>query len=276
VEGYVVTGVGTTTLQVDPVFPSSAPYPVVIIEQSFRVMREGVQRCSTGQMALNVAEAGLYYFDVELISEGTGDLWNIAANLQFTVSLFRSDGYYLTTDDENLTFSPVEKPRLVLSRSVLASGVDDDPVNATPLTNTNIQVTYDRLSLVSDVQNFLTAETERVVCANPLARHLIPHFVRMTVEYTGGSTEDVVLADIEDYIHNLFPIDTLDASDVQKLVTDRGATYVKNPLDMLAIVHNLDRSIWAQRSQNQLSTSRLSSFIADVVTVSRNMSGAKI
>ena len=276
VEEYVVTGVGTTTLLVDPVFPSSAPYPVVVNEQSFRVMREGVQRCSTGQMALNVAEVGLYYFDVELVSEGTGDLWNIAANLQFTVSTYRSDGYYLTTDDENLTFSPVEKPRLVLSRSVLASGVDDDPVNATQLTSTNIQITYDRLSLVSDVQNFLTAETERVVCANPLARHLIPHFVRMTVEYTGGSTEDVVLADIEDYIHNLFPIDTLDASDVQKLVTDRGASYVKNPLDLLAIVHNLDRSIWAQRSQNQLSTSRLSSFVADVVTVSRNMSGAKI
>ena len=36
-----------------------------------------MQRISTTQMALNEAEAGLFFFDVELVSQGTGDFWNI-------------------------------------------------------------------------------------------------------------------------------------------------------------------------------------------------------
>jgi len=270
---YDIVSVGTLTLTVDVTFAADPHWGSSISDQTFRVLRSGVQRVSTTQMADNVGDAGLHYFDVELISQGAGDAWNIGSGEQLTVRGYRSDGYYLTTDDENLTFSPSERPRLVISRTILENGVDDDPRNATQVTGQSIQVTYDRSVTVSNVQDFAMSEVERVVCASPLSRHLIPHYIRYDFEYFGGSTEDIVLADHEKYIRNLYPADTLDASDLQKLASDRGATKVTNPLTLIAVVHRVDRSIWVQRSQDSLSTSRLSAFIPDQLNVTRNVTG---
>jgi hypothetical protein len=279
---YVIEAVGRTTLTlktdgVTDAFGLTSPFlGPTVTDQSFEVHRVGMQRISTTEMASNVAEAGLYYFDVELVSEGTGDLWNISSGQQLEVSGYRSDGWYLATDDPNLTFSEAELPRLILSKSILELGVDDSPSNATHLTSENIQVTYDRSELVTSVQSYLSAETERVVCSNPLSRHLIPHFVRFDIVYAGGSREEIVVGDIENYLKELSPVDSLDASDLQKIVTDRGANYVQNPLDLVAIVHRVDRTMWAQRSQDRLSTGRLSAFISDRITVYRDVSGGSL
>jgi len=267
---YTVSAVGTITLTVSGTFPNVAEWGNPV-EQTFRVRRVGVQRISTTEMAENQAEAGLYYFDVELISEGAGDFWNIDSGQQLMVAGYRSDGWYLTTEDENLTFSEVEEPSLVISRSILEPGVEDDPQNATQITGQNIQIEYDRSTTVGLVQSFASSEVERVVCSNPLSRHLLPHFVRFDMTYTGGSRESVVIPEVEKYIRELFPVDSLDSSDIQKRATDRGATYVVNPIDLIAIVHNVDRSVWAQRSQDRLSTGRLSAFIPDRLNIMRNV-----
>lgn len=239
--------------------------------QQFKVFREGVQRISTSEMVNNKADASLYFFDVELVSEGTGDQWNISASQQLTVTGFISDGYYLTTEDSNLTFSTVERPILVISKSILENGVDDDPSNATKIAGQNLQVTYDRSSLVEDTQNFIQSETERVICSSPLGRHLIPHFVRLDLNYIGGSREDVVTPDIEDYIRGLTPVEALESSDIQKILSGRGATSITNPIDLIAIVHNVDRTITAARSQNALTTGRLAAFIPDILNIVRNV-----
>jgi hypothetical protein len=262
-----------TTLTVD----SATPFPVVseyaspITNQTFRVRRTGVQRISTTEMEDNDTEASLFYFDVELVSEGSGDFWNIDADEQMTATGFKSDGYYLSTDDENLTFSDTEEVKLIVSRSILESGVDDDPENATQITGQNLLVRYDRSSAVTNVQNFAQSDFERAIAANPLVRHLVPHFVRFDVTYFGGSEESIVVPDLEKLIRELFPIDTLDASAVQKTILDRGATKITNPLTLLAIVHNVDRTITAQRSKDSLSTTRLAAFVPDILNVTRSV-----
>jgi hypothetical protein len=235
------------------------------------VLRTGVQRVSTSQMQENTAEAGLYYFDVELVSEGTGDLWNIDAGQQLTPTGYKSDGYYLTTEDSNLTFSSVERPRMVISKSILEEGVDDDPNNATQLAGQNLLITYDRSSLVEDVQNYISSETERVVNSSPLARHLIPHFVRFDATYIGGAKEEVTVPAVEDYINKIAPAEALESSDIQKILSDAGATSITNPIDLIALVHNVDRSVTAARSQNQLTTGRLAAFIPDLLSITRNI-----
>lgn len=269
---YNIVRVATTVLEMTPAFPTSSPWSDPVTEQTYAVERLGVQRICTTQMADNEAEAGLYFFDVELVSEGGGDDWNIDADLQLTVTGFRSDGYYLTTNNENLTFSDVEEPQLVLSRSILEEGVDDDPVNATQLSNQNILITYDRVNLVAEVQNYASSDVERVVCSSPLARYLIPHFVRYDLRYVGGSRESVVIPELEQQIRDLFPYDALESSDIQKVVLDRGATSVTNPIDIIAIVHYPDRTVYAARSQNALTTGRLAAFIPDVLDVERSTS----
>jgi hypothetical protein len=269
---YSIASIASPTdLVVTPAFPSATPFVSPITRQTFKIFREGVQRIVTTVMADNKAEAGLFFFDVELVSEGTGDQWNVDRGLQMTIEGFRSDGYYLTTDDPNTSFSAAESISLVLSRTVFENGVDDDPDNATQISGQNLQITYSRLPLVNNLQNFLSSDVERVVCANPLGRSLIPHFVRFDVRYAGGSRESVVVPEVEQYINTLFPQDALESSRVQKILTNRGATSITNPIDLIALVHNVDRSVYATRSQDRLTTGRLAAFIPDRLDIKRNL-----
>jgi len=263
--GYLILVVNDGSVMVD----SSTLFGTTESRVKWRIRRLSTQRCSSTQMNSNTAKAGLYYFDVELVSEGTGDLYNIDSNVQMFAEGYRSDGYYLTTDDSDLTFSTVEKPRLHVSRSILEVGVSDSPSSATQLSGQNLEVTYDRSTLTSDVQNFVLSETERVVCSNPLSRHLVPHFVRFDFEYTGGSSADVVSGDIATYIQKLYPSDFLESSDLVNKAYQRGASSVVSPIDLIAVVHNYDRTVQAQRSQNALNTGRLAAFLVDVINVNR-------
>jgi hypothetical protein len=267
-DGYTISVVNADTLGGGSVVVSS-PFSVTESRVKWRVRRPSTQRCSSTQMNGNTAAAGLYYFDVELVSEGTGDLYNIDSGVQLRAEGYRSDGYYLTTDDPNLAFSTVEKPRLHVSRSILEVGVSDSPSNATQLSGQNLEISYDRSTLTSDVQNFVHSETERVVCSNPLARHLIPHFIRFDFEYVGGSSSDVVSNDFANYVTGLFPADYLESSDLVNKAYQRGATSVVSPIDLVALVYNYDRTIWAQRSQNALNTGRLAAILFDVINVKR-------
>ena len=253
-------------ITVTPSFPLGL---VDVQNQQFTVFREDLQRIVSTSMANNVADAGLYYFDVELLSEGTGDQYNIGSQVQLTVTGFRSDGYYLTTDDPNLSFSPVERPKLHISRSILEVGVTDAPSNATQLLGQNLQVQYDRSSLTSDVSNFITSDTERVINQSPLARHLKPYFVRFTASYLGGSNTDVTIPDLQSLISGLPPTSALEVSDIEKTLLNRGARVVDNPIDLVAVIHNVDRSVTVERSQNKLNTGRLAAFIPDVLLVTR-------
>lgn len=268
---YKVSAVTATQLTVIEVFGLTGAYtPPTLTRQGYRIFRSGVQRISTTKMSAQTDGASLYYFDVELVSEGAGDVYNIDAALQLAVEVFRSDGYFLTTDDSNLTFSTVERPKMVISKSILENGVDDDPNNATQIVGQNIQVTYERSQLVADVQNFITSETERVINESALARHLIPHFVRYDFSYVGGSREDLLLQDQQKLITDLFPADALESSDLQKTAIDRGAVSIRNPIDIIAVVHNEDRTVTAARSQDALTTGRLAAFIPDILNIRRN------
>jgi len=263
---YTITSVSDGALLVTPAFTYSES------SVKYQISRPGTQRCSSTQMSANTSAAGLYYFDVELVSEGTGDQYNIDSNVQLHARGYRSDGYYLTTEDSNLTFSVTERPHLHVSRSILEVGVSDKPSNATQLSGQNLEVTYDRSTLTSDVQNFVLAETERVVCSNPLSRHLVPHLVRFDLEYVGGSSADIVSNDITTYVQKLFPSDFLEVGALVNIAYQRGATGVMNPIDLIAIVHNYDRTVQAQRSQNALNTGRLAAFMVDVINVNRRSS----
>jgi hypothetical protein len=264
---YAIADALPGELRLDRALPNAGANPT--LRQHFRVVRPGVQRISATAMARQLGPEGLYHADVELVSVGTGDIFNIEAELPMEVRGYRADGYWLTTEDPNLSFSPAERPVLHLSRSILDVGVSDDPENASPLSGQNLDVQYERSALTSHVQGFLSAETERVVNASPLARHLLPHFVRFDLRYAGGSRETEVLADLERYIRALAPADALEVSAIEKIVLDRGASSIDNPIELLAIVHGIDRTVTMARSKNRLLTGRLAAFIPDAIRIVR-------
>lgn len=268
---YIVSQVAANQLIITTAFPNNPPAGQVTNEQ-YSIVRLGLQRICSTQMATQQADASLYYVDVEVVSQGTGDLWNIGPNTAMTITGYQADGYWLTTKDSDLTFSTVEPLYLHLSRTILQVGVSDDLENATQLSGQNIQITYDQSSLTANVSNFVTAETERVICESPLARHLIPYFVRFNLTYTGGSTTDVTVPAIETYVTDLLPSALLQVSDLEAILSGKGATSITNPVTLVAIIHNFDRSVTAEWSQNFLNTGRLAAFIPDVISVARNAS----
>lgn len=274
-QNNTATNAGTT--YVVEVAPSGNPNRVRLsaalpaaTRQQFKVLRQHLQRIVSTDMAKNTETPGLYYFDVQLISEGAGDIYNIAPDLPMKVFGYASDGYLIETENPSLTFSPVERSVLRVSRTIFEVGASDDPDNAVQLSGQNLQVNYQRSPVTEDVNSFLLAETERVICQSPLSRHLQPFFVRMNVVYSGGSRESDIQPYVEDYISDLQPSDTLESSDIQAVLQGRGATSITNPIELVAVVHDFDRSVRLERSKNGLNTGRLAAFIPDAITLTKN------
>jgi hypothetical protein len=222
-------------------------------------------------MSTQIGPTGFYTADIELLSNGTGNEYNLGNDVPMTLQGFTADGYYLTSDDSNLTFSSAEKDHLHTSRTINEVGTDDDLENATNLLGQNLQVNYNFSSLVSNSQGFLQSEQERVICASPLARHLIPHFIRFDFNYSGGPKEADVLPDVETLIHSRFPDQQLEVSDITAIFTMRGADSVVNPVTLFGVVYNVDRTVTLEKSQDRINVGRLAAFFPDVITITRNI-----
>jgi len=252
----------------------SPPVPLVpafVASQQFKVVRPGSQRIGATQMSSNTGPAGLYYWDVELVSQGAGDVYNLDNNVYMQPSNYSSDGYYLTTDDQDLVFSPVERVHLHISRTINEIGTDDDPTNATQVSGQNIQVNYEYSALTGSINSFLLAETERVICASPLARHLTPHFIRFDLQYSGGPKVADVKPAIETLIQATFPEQQLEVSDITTILAQRGTESIQNPVTLYGVIHNIDRTITLEKSEDRINLGRLAAFIPDYLNLTRNL-----
>ena len=94
------------------------------------------------------------------------DIDNIDTDTPMQAYNYRADGYRLTTEESDLSFSRAEKPHLHVSRTINEVGTNDDPENATTLIGQNLQFNYDYSTLVGTMQDYLQSELERVVCSN--------------------------------------------------------------------------------------------------------------
>lgn len=260
---YDITAIAQHVLTLDVTWGSTAT------RQHFQVVRPGTQRVGSTQMSTQVGDGGLYYVDLELVSVGCGNRFNLTSDVSMVLTGYKADGYHLTSDDDDLTFSGAEPLRLHLSRTFIEVGSSDDVQNARQISGQNVQVAYDMSTLCASLQSFVSAETERVVAADPLVRHLIPHFIRADIRYAGGSLENTVLGDIEDHISKLFPNDAFEVSAINNIAKRRGATSIDNPITLLGIVHGVDRTVRVERTQNRLTTGRLAAFLPDVLNVTR-------
>lgn len=265
---YEVTLVGQHALSISPATPNDG---VTEGKEQFVITRPGVQRIGTTTMSQNPGPAGLYFADVELISEGTGDVYNIDADALLVPEGYRSDGYYLTTKDSDLTFSAAEDITMIFSKTINEVGTDDSLEDATTLIGQNIRVNYEYSALAGQIQNFVTSDAERVVNESPLTRHLIPYYVRFDLTYSGGPQPADVQPAVDTLIQALFPNQQLQVSDIQAIFTRRGTTSISNPLTLYGVVYNVDRTVTLEKSEDRLNLGRLAAFIPDRVTLTRTL-----
>lgn len=238
----------------------------------YSIRRPGLLRLSSTEMVDNY-DGALYYMDVQVESLGAGDELNLPEGSRFTVeSGLSADGYTYLVDNTVLTFSPYEEVNLKFDRRFLPSGNSDLPENLTEISSRNLRISYDMSPTVRIVDDLLHSEADRPINANPIGRHFLPSYVYATIVYQGGSSDTVVGPEVEDYINGLGPEDELQVSDLEALVTRRGAHYIRHPLELVAVTHDLDRNLVVERSEDLLGGStvpyngsaRTSSFFAKI------------
>jgi hypothetical protein len=246
-------------------------------------IRRYVQRISPTEMNLNLDSSGLYYADVQMLSLAPGDIYNITSGVSLEISGVRSDGYRLIVDNPVTSFSRAEVLRAEISRTMLLVGSADDPTEAVQLSQQNVQVTYDRSQLVDEVQSFADSDFQRVICEEILVRHLLPHYVSMTWNYAGGSSEPDMLRAIQDLLDGIEPDEQLEVTDLTNVLRRRSATSVFTPDSssstgrtapfFIVVYHDENRAIHALIVKDYVTTVRTQRYIPDKITLTRITTG---
>lgn len=264
---YAVTDVDDDSITLDT-WPSGAWTATDTVTETtlghyFRVERPGRQRVSSTDMLSYQDEHDLYYFDVECVSTGHGEPWNIDADLQGVVTGYESEGWATRTDDEDTSFSMAETPWIDVTNRVLIAGDQDDVTNHQEIVGQSIQVTYERDDVVEQVHDYVREPSVRVSCNNPLAKSLLPVFVRTNIEFEGGGTESVLRDQIITLIKSILPRNELEVSDVEAVITRSGASDVTHPITLVGVAWQKDRSLIVERSVDAISSSRLYGLLPD-------------
>lgn len=271
---YTIAAVASTVLTLSPLTATGgAP------STTYYRIRRFVQRISSTEMNTQVDASGLYYADVQLVSLGPGDDYNIQAALDLEVTGYVSDGYRLSTDNSVLSFSRAEVLRAEISKSILLVGSSDSPEEYVQLSQQNVQVTYDRSALVDAAQSFVDARFNRVVCSEPLVRHLQPHYVSMTWNYVAGPAEAEGVRLLTDYLSTIEVDDGLEVNDLTNVLRRKSATsvYITDaaapsgraaPL-MVIVYHTVERAVRAVIVSDVVDTVRTQRFMPGTITLRR-------
>lgn len=226
-------------------------------KEPYSIYRTDVRRVTPAEIALN-RDGPFYYFDTDVVSLGPSSSFNIHKDSYLTMrqGTYESLGYRHKVDDNTLTYSVRESGALDFSLKVLPVTATDSEDNMISLLGSPIQVTYEKASVVSDVQNFASSADDHVASADILVRHFLPSFVSYEAAYVGGSAASLIATDIIELIDALGIEATIDVSVIQKAIEDRGGN-PETPTKLYVLVHDWDRKQWAEMSQNAINMSAL-------------------
>lgn len=216
------------------------------------VRRPGVMRLSSTVMADNL-EGSLYYADVQIESQGSGDELNLPEGTRMVVtSGMRVDGYTYTVANNTLTFSPYEQVSLNFDRRFLPVGNSDSPANLLEVSGRNIKIIYESSTVTRLVNDLLRSDFDRPINASPLGRHFLPSYVFLELVYRGGAEASEVGEEIAEHINGLGALTALEVSDIEAMLTRRGANYVRHPMILATVTHDLDRVLVVDRSYDSV------------------------
>jgi hypothetical protein len=219
----------------------------------YRVIRKGVWIISSTETQKTRVN-GLYKFTVPIIALGNTEEYAFKKNHPFKISgSYRVEGYTHIVDNEVLTYSNKELGKLKFPTAVLPTGSDYAKSNYQSVGASNLKITYEASPIVEEIQQFFSSPLDRVACANALVRHFLPVYPYIEITYTGGKDTDVVAADIITYINNIVADDNqLRADKINDIAKKDQATQVTMPIELVGLVHGIDRYIRTLRSENSI------------------------
>lgn len=219
----------------------------------FRVVRKGLEIISSTDMSKQ-REQGLYYFDVPVLSLGTAKDYLFNKNDPFYITgSFKIEGYLLNPGNKILSYSTQEAGTLKLPLGILPVGSDYSKDNYLSIAGSTLKITYDQAPTVRNVQEFVSSPLDRVANTNTLVRHFLPAYPYIEVAYVGGADTDLVGQDIISYINTLL----IEENEIRvdaliDLLKKRLARQVKNPIQLVALVHGENRRIRTLRSSDSI------------------------
>lgn len=225
--------------------------PIRGYKQPYEIVREKVVHISSTAMKGQGRDNGFFYFDVRAKSLGGDAVYNIPENTPLTpvFGTYDSDGYRFVVEDPLFSFSMKEaNTKLYFSPRFLPDDLNDVEDNKISTENLQIDVAHDYSALVASVQSVLLSADNRVLCADPLARHFLPSYVYFDVEAVGGSS--AMGEAISDYIDGLEPEEALDISVFEKFLHQFEVTSYNHPLTVQILTHDLDRKAILTESES--------------------------
>lgn len=216
-----------------------------------RVTRPLIKKFSSTDMSKSRI-GGLYYLDIPVIAIGLGPDFLFPEDTTFKFAgRYQVYGYKYLVHDENLSYSVKEITDLVFPSTILPVGSTPTEDNEIKIAGQNIQIIYDNAALIDDLQRFFDSPLDRVVNSNPLVRHFLPAYVLLEATYSGGSDTSVVAKDLIDLIKDIDPRDNeLRVDAITRILQKRGARQIVLPIEVIALVHGLDRKIRGVRSKD--------------------------
>lgn len=255
---------GTLAVETNVVFgvDTSDPGAQVVLS------RPGTQRLCTTEMA-NQVEYGYHYADMEFVSWGVGDQFNIPDDLYGEPTGYRCWGYTLKNTNPGLAFSTEEVVVAEVTSQVLERDVACSPVNERLIAGRPIRVSYLRSPTAEDVHTFVSADVERVLCASVVAKHLIPTYVKGTINYSGQVDQVAAVANMVELIEGISPDSRLEISDITNLLGNFGATYIQTPVTLAAFVQDEDRKMMVRFITDVNELGDLVTFFVDEINLVR-------
>lgn len=219
----------------------------------YRIVRKGIRILSSTELQKNRVN-GLYKFTLPVVVLGNTQEYAFEKGHPFKISgSYKIEGYRHLVDNDVLTFSDREIGRLRLPVAVLPVGSDYSKADYFNVGASNIKITYEASPTVEEVQQFFSSPLDRVACSNALVRHFLPVYPYIEFTYTGGKDTDDVCKDVIFYINTLVADDNqLRADKINDIAKKDLASQVTMPIELVALVHGIDRVIRTLRSENSI------------------------
>jgi len=219
----------------------------------FRVIRNGLKIISGTELQTN-REQGLYYFDVPVLSLGTTKEYLFKENDPFYISgAYKIEGYRIIPNNPILSYSVNETGNFKLPSRILPVGATYSKDNYISIAGANLKVSYEQSPTVQNVQQLFSSPLDRVANTNALVRHFLPAYPYIEISYTGGADTTDVANDIISYINTLIIEDNqIRVDDLIDILKKRLANQIKNPIELLALVHGENRTIRTLRSKDSI------------------------
>ena len=252
-------------------YGSSDAGPVRGVKQPFKVLRPNMCRMTAEEMLNQGTEGNLYYFDVPSTTlTPTYDL-NIEENTQSmpVYTTYTTSGYTFEVDNTALTFSTREQTKLVITGGVLSVTSGGSLSEIVLPENRTVEIQHYTSDTVSQLQLYLENQSNRILVADPMARHFLPGFISVEVPVDFGDT-DLAKEGVVDYINSLSATEDLLLSKIEKQLHSYDLDLYNHPVFMYCTTTDLDRNIIVTRSNNKISddtllhngTGRTTTFIA--------------